>query len=142
MKIQYTSSIVRYAGDFPTLSAFLMCPSPKESDSESFLARAEGTLTGDKSAFSLSYKEEDGSAANLSYNGEELLFKRGATASHFKSGSVTAFSHMTDMGALPMSAYTTRLDVLEREGMLLLTLSAYMHVSGMVQKTTMKWKIS
>ncbi len=142
MKIQYTSSIVRYAGDFSALSAFLMCPSPKESDSESFVARAEGAFSGDKRAFSLSYKEEDGSAAKLSYNGEQLSFQRGATASYFKQGSVTAFSHMTEMGVLPISAYTTRLDVLERDGMLLLTLSAYMHISGMVQKTTMKWKIS
>ena len=141
MKIQYTSSIVRYGGDFPTLSAFLMCPSPKEADRESFTARAEGTFSGNKNAFSLSYKE-DGCFASLTFSGTELCFKRGATASQFKLGSLTSFSHMTDMGALPITAYTTRLDVLEREGMLLLTLSAYMHISGMVQKTTMKWKIS
>ena len=142
MKIQYSSSIVRYEGDFPSLSAFLMCPAPKENDSESFIARAEGEMSGDKTALSLNYKEEDGTAASLSYDGEELIFRRGATASRFLRAKTSSFSHMTDLGAMPISAYTLRLDVMEREGMLLLTLSAYMHVSGMVQKTTMKWKIS
>ena len=132
---------MRYGGDFPTLSAFLMCPSPKEADRESFTAHAEGMFSGSKNEFSLSYKE-DGCSASLTFSGAELCFKRGATVSRFALGSVTSFSHMTDMGALSIAAYTTRLDVLEREGMLLLTLSAYMHISGMVQKTTMKWKIS
>ena len=141
MEIQYSSSIVRYEGDFSSLSAFLMCPTPKESDRESFLCRAEGDFKGDKDSFTLCYKEED-TSATLSYNGKELIFKRGGTASRFTEGSVTSFAHVTDIGALPIDAYTLRLDLKEREGKLLLTLSAYMYISGMIQKTTMKWKLS
>lgn len=141
MKVQHTSGITRYEGSYPSLSAFLMCPCPKESDSESFLSRAEGRFEGNANAFSLTYKEEDGVLASLDYNGKELHFVRGGTRAVFIPSKTTSFSHITELGAMKAEAYTTRLDVKEKDGKILLSVSYFMHISDIIQKNTMKWKL-
>ena len=96
---------------------------------------------GGENGFSLSYKEENGTSASIVYEGDMLRFTRGITQAAFSLSRITSFSYVTDLGAMPVSAYTERLDVMERDGKLLLTLSYFMHISGMVQKTVMKWKL-
>ena len=141
MKLSYTSSITRYENSYPSLSVFFMSASPKESDRESFHAKAEGDFRGKKTAFSVIYKEEDGTGASLIYEDDTLIFARGGTKAEFKLSKSTAFSYASELGELAVSAYTERLDVKEKEGMILLSLTYYMHVSDMVQKTVMKWKL-
>ncbi len=141
MKLSYTSSITRYEGSYPSLSVFLMSPCPKESDSESFHAQAEGDFKGDKAAFTVAYKEEDGVQAKLVYEGDTLIFTRGATKASFKLSKSTSFSYVSELGSMPVSAYTERLDLKEKAGKLLLSLTYYMHVSDIVQKNVMKWKL-
>lgn len=141
MKLQHTSTITRYGGEYPSLSAFLMRPTPEVTDSESFLTRAEGSFLGDKNAFSATYKEEEGESATLTLSGNTVRFTRGKTQAIFTRGATTAFSYVSAIGALPATVYTEGLDVKEKDGKLLLTVSYFMHVSDMVQKTTMRWKL-
>ena len=141
MKVHYTSTITRYEGKYPSLSAFLMSPSPKESDSENVLFHADGVFKGDKSAFTLSYQEEDATPSRLVFSGDTLVFVRGKTEARFEKSKTTAFAYVSAIGALAATAYTVRLDVLEMAGKLLLTVEYFMHISDMVQKNTMRWKL-
>lgn len=114
---------------------------PKESDSESFLAKAEGVFTGSKEAFSLVYEEQDGTKASLTYEHGTLVFTRGATKASFVLSKCTSFSYVSELGSMSVSAYTERLDVKEKGEKLLLSLTYYMHASDLIQKNVMKWKL-
>lgn len=142
MNIKFHSSILRYKGSYASLSAFLLCPLPEETDKEEVRSSSVGRFEGDASSFTLSYQEEDGVKASLSYHDGVLCFSRGATEAVFEKGKTTSFSHFAGYGTLLHTAYTLRLDVAEREGKYLLTLSYLAHISGMVQKNTMMWKIN
>ena len=141
MKVQHISTITRFVGEYPSLSAFLMSASTVPSDSESVSTRAEGSFAGHADNFSLSYKEQDGTVARVSFDGDTLSFSRGGTFATFTRAKSTSFSYVSAIGALPATAYTVTLEVKEREGKLLLCVEYFMHLSNMVQKNTMRWKL-
>ncbi len=142
MDLKFHSSIVRYEGTYSSLSAFMLSPSPRESDKEDMMSSLQGSFTGDATAFTLSYREENGTSALLEYREGTLRFCRGGTEAVFIKGKTTSFSHFAGYGSLLHTVYTTRIDVSERQGKYLLTLSYMAHISGMVQKNTMMWKIN
>ncbi len=142
MKIKFHSSILRYEGNYPSLSAFMMSASPQESDKEDMMSSPEGKFEGDENAFTLSYREEDGMSASLTYRAGELHFRRGATEACFIKGKSTSFSHFAGYGSLLHTVYTLRLEVIKRDDKYLVALSYLAHISGMVQKNTMMWKIN
>ena len=141
MKVKYHSAITRYEGSFSSLSAFLLCPAPRESDSESMQCSANGTLCEEKDGFTLSYREEDGTPVRVEYKAGELKFSRGLTQSLFSLGKTTVFSHHMGYGSLECAAYTTRLETVKRDGKTLLMLTYIALLSGMAQKNTMMWKL-
>jgi len=120
-----------------------MSPLPEQSDTETMQISAKGTFSGDENAFSLAYTEEDGTHVSLHYDAEGgLEFRRGVTNTTFVRGKTTVFSHWTGYGMLEIEAYTTRLDLMEKNGSYLLTLTYFSHISDMVQQNTMKWKLT
>ena len=141
MNVKFHSTIVRYDGSFQTLSAFLLAGKANAADTETMQFSADGSLDAD--AFALRYKEEDGTEACLRYdrNGT-LFFRRGLTNAVFTLGKTTSFSHQTAYGVLPTEAYTTRLELMEKNGSYLLALTYFAHICGMVQENTMKWKFT
>ena len=141
MKVKYHSAITRYEGRFPSLSAFLLCPAPHESDGESLQCSASGTLQEEKDGFVLSYREEEGTPVRVEYRAGELKFARGLTQSLFSLGKTTVFSHHTGYGSLECTAYTTKLETVKRDGKTLLMLNYIAFISGMAQKNTMMWKL-
>lgn len=142
MKITYHSSITRFEGSYPSLSAFLLTPLPQEADKESMQLCAEGAVSFQADGCTASYREEDGTAVRLSLQNGTFTFVRGATRAVFPQTGMTSFSHQTGYGALTVDAYTLRLDLQEKNGSYLLTLSYLAHIGGMVQKNTMKWKFT
>ena len=142
MKITYHSSIIRFEGSYPSLSAFLLTPMPEESDKESMQLSAEGKFFVAPDSFSASYQEEDGTNVRLSLEKGTLSFSRGATHAVFPSSGSASFLHRTEYGALTVDTYTLRLELQEKNGSFLLTLTYLAYIGGMVQKNMMKWKFT
>lgn len=143
MRITYHSSITRYAGEYPSLSAFLLSPAPSESDSESFSFSTEGRLVGKEEAFTLSYREQDGTAVTLVLREDgALLLRRGTTEASFSVKAVSSFLHKAELLELSITAYTVEISCKRRGESRLVTLVYYSHFSNIVQKNTMRWKLS
>lgn len=142
MKIILHSTIQRYEGEYVSLSAFMLSPSPRIGDKEEVHLAGAGSFKGGVSDFLLSYTEnETEQKVSLLYKDGVLRFSHGKTVADFVPGKLTAFSHEMGYGVIEQTVYTESVTVKEREGKYLVSLVYLAHFSGMVQKNKMMWKI-
>ena len=143
VKVLQRSRITRYEGSFPSLSAFLLCPNPSLSDSETAEIRADGALTRLGDDVSLTYKErESGVRVSVEKRGDTLTVARGGGTLSFTRGARTAFEYRTSYGTLPTEAYTEDITLQEKDNSCLLTLVYTAVFGGMAQKNEMRFKIT
>ena len=136
------SRITRYDGTFPSLSAFLMSPSPVAIDTETADARGDGAFTLRSEGFVLTYKEEESHVSvKVEKAGDTLTVTRGGGTLVFRVGARTAFDYRTLYGTLPTEAYTEELSVQEKGSTRLITLIYTAVFGGMAQKNEMRFKI-
>ena len=137
------SAITRYAGEYPSLSAFLLSAAPTPSDSEQTSFRGEGELTQDEERLLLSYREEEsGIRAALSLSDDTLTLTRGGATLCFERGKRTAFTYATAYGRLPTEAYTERIELVKKGSAYLITLVYTAVFSGIAQKNELRFKIT
>ena len=143
VKVLQRSRILRYDGSFSSLSAFLLCPSPLSSDTETAEVRGAGSLTQNGDGVTFTYREEEsGVTVTVEKNGNSLAVKRGGASLLFRLGEMTAFSYHTLYGTLPTEAYTDALTLQKKGQTLLLTLSYAAVIGGMAQRNEMRFKIT
>ena len=143
VKVLQRSKITRYDGGFPSLSAFLLCPSPKAADTEAAEVRGEGTLLWKDGGMTLTYKEEEsGVTVTVEQTRDTLKVTRGGAVLDFKTGARTLFDYRTAYGVLSTEADTESVTLKEMGSTRLLTLVYTAVFGGMAQKNEMRFKIT
>ena len=138
------SSILRYDGEYGSLSAFRLTAAPTVTDRETSDTRGKGELTFYKEGnLSLSYREEEsGLRVTLEKTGDRLTVTRGGAELSFLLGGTTAFSYCTAYGVLPTEAFTEQLTLQKKGATALLTLVYTAVLGGMAQKNELRFKIT
>lgn len=140
--MQHTA-ITRYAGEYPSLSAFALTPAPAVADTEQIRFSAEAEI--DRQAetdVEIHFKEPDsGVPVTLTYESDALRIRRGFTDMLFCPGKETAFLHHTGVGELSVTAFTEQIRRTCRDGKILLVLVYRMYTGGMVQKNEIRFRI-
>ncbi len=138
------SLILRYLGEYGSLSAFRLSASPTVADRETSDLRGVGEVAfGEDGDLTLSYREEEsGIRVALEKTGDRLTVTRGGAALCFVLGSATAFSYRTAYGELPTEALTEQLSLQKKGKTALLTLVYTAVLGGMAQKNELRFKIT
>lgn len=138
------STILRYAGEYQSLSALRLSGALVVADREASDARGKGDVTfSDTGDVTLSYREaESGMTLSLKKEGDRLEIRRGGAVLVFLRGETTAFLYRTAYGTLPTEAITEEISLLKKEHSALLTLVYTAVLGGMAQKNEMRFKIT
>lgn len=137
------SAISRYAGEYSSLSAFLLSAAPALSDKEETSFRGTGELSQTEGELSLSYREEEsGMRCTLSLAHDVLTMTRGGATLRFERGKRTAFTYATAYGHFPTEAYTERIELAKKGNAHLITLVYTAVFSGIAQKNELRFKIT
>ena len=138
------SLILRYDGEYGSLSAFRLAPAPRVADRESGDIRGTGDIVlQGADDLTLSYKEEEsGITVTVKKAGDRLTVTRGGAELFFVLGSVTSFSYRTAYGVLPTEAFTEQLSLQRKGKTALLTLVYTAVLGGMAQKNELRFKIT
>lgn len=138
------SLILRYDGEYGSLSALRLSASPTVVDRETNDLRGVGEVVFRGSEdLTLAYgEEESGIRVTLEKAGDRLTVTRGGTELRFELGSATAFSYRTAYGTLPTEAFTEQLTLQKKGTTALLTLVYTAVLGGMAQKNELRFKIT
>ena len=141
--VLHRSDITRYAGDFASLSAFRLHPSPVIADREENEQSGGGEMQRKGDSISFFYVEQESHiTVRVTVAKDEMTVTRGGAGLSFRTGTATTFSYRAAYGELPMEVYTEQISLREREGAMLLTLVYYAVLGDMAQKNEMRFKIT
>lgn len=138
------SLILRYAGEYKSLSVLRLSGALMEADRETSDARGKGEVTFSESGdVNLSYREaESGVTVSLKKEGDRLEIRRAGAELVFLRGEATSFLYRTAYGTLPTEAITEEISLIKKEHSALLTLVYTAVLGGMAQKNEMRFKIT
>ena len=142
-KVLQRSRITRYDGNFSSLSAFLLCPSPVSTDTETEETCGAGTLLLEADGMTLTYREEEsGVTVTVEQRSNSLTVTRSGAVLTFQVGARTLFDYRTAYGILSTEAYTESVTLKEKGNTRLITLVYTAVFGGMAQKNEMRFKIT
>lgn len=138
------SLILRYEGEYASLSSFRLAGNPCVADRETSDERGRGEVVfHGENDLTLTYREESsGITMSLKKTGEQVEIRRGGAELSFCVGRVSSFTYRTAYGNIPTEAIAEAVTLQKRGGSALLTITYTAVFAGMAQENELRFKIT